>query len=127
MNQKMYEIKILLNVVASTVAAAGSAVTLLPSATISRREVKVIVGWQMLTAGTFPITLTECDTSNGTFTAVDGDSITSIYGTSGTQGVSEYHVKPTKAFMKATIGTVTGTTATANILVLVQNLKRSSQ
>jgi opacity protein-like surface antigen len=127
MNQKMYEIKTLLNIVGNTAAAAGSAVTLLPSATIARREVKVIVISQIQTQGTFSIGLTECDTSNGTFTDVGGDSITAVAGTNAAVAVAEYHVKPTKAFMKAAVTTVAGTTATANLIVLVQNLKRSSQ
>ena len=128
MNQKMYEIKTLLNVAGCTNATTGlgTYTLLLPSAMLSRREAKVIVGYQILTAGTFPITLTECNTSNGTFTAVDGDSITDVTGTQAGVGLAEYHVKPTKSYMKAQVGTVAGASATANLLVLIQNLKRAA-
>lgn len=126
MNQQMYEIKTLLNVPGCTNATsgAGSPVSMLPSAAIQRRSVKVIVGYQILTAGTFPITITECDTTDGTFTGVGGDTIANVTATQAAQGVAEYHIKPTKAYLKASVGTVAGASATANLLVLVQNLKR---
>ena len=124
MNQKSYEIKTLLNAVAATAAAAGTVVDMTPSASVGRRECKVIVGSQILTAGTFPISLAECDTTNGTFTALAGDSVTSPTSTGTAQTVSEYHVHVTKRYVRASIGTVAGTTATANLLVLIQNMKR---
>jgi hypothetical protein len=127
MNQKMYEIKTLLNLIASTAVNTSGAVDMLPSATLSRREVKVIIGYQTLTAATFTVGLSECDTTDGTYTAVAGDTIVGLYGTNTTQFVKEYHVQPTKRYMKAAVTTITGTTATVNLLVLVQNLKRSSQ
>jgi len=126
MNQKMFEVKTLLNVAGATQAASGSVVTLTPSALINRREAKVIVVSQILTAGTFPLTVSECDTTNGTFTQVAGDSITSVTGTQAGQAVAEYHMKPSKRYLKAAIGTVSGTGATANIAVLLQNLKREA-
>ncbi len=126
MNAKMYEVKTLLNVPNSTEAAAGSVVTLTPSAIINRREAKVIVGYQVLTAGTFPLSVTECDTTNGTFSAVAGDTIASIVTTAAAQGVAEYHIRPSKQYLKAAIGTVAGTGAKANILMLLVNMKREA-
>lgn len=126
MNAKMYEVKTLLNVAGGTEAADGSVVTLTPSALINRREVKVIVASQVLTAGTFPLSITECATTNGTFTAVAGDTITSVVATQAAVAVAEYHVRPTKQYLKASIGTVAGTGAAANLLILLMNMKRAS-
>jgi hypothetical protein len=124
MNSKQYEVKTLLNSAGATQAAAGTTQDLGSSPSIQRREVKVIVGSQVLTAGTFPLTLTECDTTNGTFSAVDGDSIVSVTATQAAVAVAEYHVKPAKRYIKASIGTVSGTGAAANLLVLMLPLKR---
>lgn len=126
MNAKMYEVKTLLNAVGATAAAAGDVATLTPSALINRREVKVIVGYQVLTAGTFPLSVTECDTTNGTFSAVAGDTITSIVTTGTAAAVAEYHIRPSKRYLKAAIGTVAGTGAAANILILLLNMKREA-
>ena len=126
MNQKQYSMNTLLNLAGQTNAVAGSAVDLGSSPSIGRREVKVIVGSQILTAGTFPITLTECDTTNGTFAAVAGDTITSPTATQAAQAVAEFHVQPTKRYIKASVGTVSGTGAAANLLVLLQTLKRAA-
>lgn len=126
MNAREYNVKTLLNSAGATEAAAGSVIDLAPSAGISRREAKVMVVSQVLTAGTFPLSLTECDTTNGTFTAVGGDSITSVTATQAAQAVAEYHVKPTKRYMKAAIGTVAGTGAAANIAVLLLNPLREA-
>lgn len=126
MNANSYEVKTLLNSPGATAAAAGSVVTLTPSAIINRREAKVIVGYQVLTAGTFPLTITECDTTNGTFAAVAGDTISSIVTTEAAVGVVEYHVRPSKQYLKASIGTVAGTGAAANILVMLVNMKREA-
>lgn len=126
MNQKLYEIKTLLNSPGATQAATGSVVDLAPSASVTRRQMKLIVGYQVLTAGTFPLSVTECDTTNGTFAAVSGDTIANVTSTQAAQGVVEYHLYPTKRYVKAAIGTVAGTGAAANLVVLLQNLKRSA-
>jgi hypothetical protein len=126
MNQKMYEMKTLLNVAGASAALAGSVVDLTPSASINRREMKLVIGAQVLTAGTFPLTLTECDTTNGTFTTVSGDTIANVVATQAAQSVTEYHVLPSKRYVKAAIGTVAGTGAAANLIVMLMNLKRSS-
>lgn len=126
MNSKMYEIKTLLNVAGATQAAAGSTTELTPSTLINRREMKIIVGYQVLTAGTFPISIAECATTNGTFTAVAGDTISNVVATQAAVGTAEYHIKPSMRYLKASIGTVAGTTATANLMVLALNMKRSS-
>jgi hypothetical protein len=128
MFQKMYEMKSLMNVAGATNAAsaAGTAVDLTPSASIQRRECKVVIGYQVLTAGTFPIVITECATTNGTFTAMDGDTIADVSATQAAVGVVEYHMKPSKRYAKAAIGTVAGGGAAANLLVMLMNLKRAA-
>jgi hypothetical protein len=123
-NQKQYEIKALLNIAGATQAATGSPVEVTPSASIGKREMKVIVPWQVLTAGTFPLSVSECATTNGTFTACGGDSLANVTATQAAQGVTEAHIQVTKRYVKAQIGTVAGSGATANIAVLLQNLKR---
>jgi hypothetical protein len=122
----MYEMKVLLNTAGATQAAAGTTTDLTPSASINRREMKVIVVGQVLTAGTFPLSIAECDTTNGTFTAVSGDTIANVVATQAAVAVAEYHVFPTKRYLKASVGTVAGTGAAANLTVLLMNLKRSS-
>lgn len=126
MNANELEVKTLLNSPGATEAAAGLVVTLTPSALISRREAKVIVGYQVLTAGTFPLTITECATTDGTFTAVAGDTISSVISTEAAVGVAEYHIRPSKQYLKASIGTVAGTGAAANLLVMLVNQKREA-
>lgn len=124
MNQKNYEIKTLLNSAGATQAATGSVIDMTPSSSVGKREMKLIVGYQVLTAGTFPLTLSECDTTNGTFTTVAGDTIASVTATQAAQGVVEYHVRPTKRYVKVAVGTVAGTGAAANLLIMLQNMKR---
>jgi len=126
MNQKSFEIKTLLNAAGATEAVTGSVVALAPSASVGKREMKLIVASQILTAGTFPLAVSECDTINGTYTAVPGDAINNVTATQAAQAVTEYHVKPAKRYVKAAIGTVSGTGATANIIVLLQNMKRTA-
>jgi hypothetical protein len=127
-NQKQFEIKTLLNVSAATAAATGSAVDLVPSASIAKREMKLIVGasgntYATATLTSFPIIVEECDTTNGTFTTMEGDTPSNI-GTAA--GVSEYHVRPQKRYARARIGTVGTGGTSANVFVLLQNMKRSA-
>jgi hypothetical protein len=70
----------------------------------------------------FALALTECDTTDGSFSAVGGDSITAV----ATNGVSEYHVKPTKRYIKAAITTVSTQSTQANLVVLLQVGKREA-
>lgn len=109
----------------TTTGSTGGVVDLAPSASIGKRSMKVIVVASGVTGTSpvFPLSLSECDTTNGTFTAVDTDNaITSV----STNGTTEYHMLFTKRYIKCTVGTVTGTTPVANIVVLVQSQSRSA-
>lgn len=109
----------------TTTGSTGGVVDLAPSASIGKRAMKVIVVASGVTGTNpvFPLTLSECDTTNGTFTAVDtANTITSV----STDGTTEYHMMFTKRYIKCTVGTVTGTTPVANIVVLVQSQSRSA-
>ena len=108
----------------TTSAATGGVVDMAPTASVGKRAQKVIVVASGLsgTSPVFPMALTECDTTNGTYTAVGGLTITSVT----TDGTTEYHALFTKRYIKATVGTVTGTTPVANIVVLVQSQSRSA-
>ena len=109
----------------TTSAATGGVVDMAPSASIGKRACKVIVvaSGTTGTSPVFPLTLSECATTNGTFTAVDANNlITSV----STDGTTEYHCMITKRYIKCTVGTVTGTTPVSNIVVLVQSQSRSA-
>jgi hypothetical protein len=109
----------------TTSAATGGVVDMAPTASVGKRSCKVVVVASGVsgTSPVFPLTLSECATTNGTFTAVDANNlITSV----STDGTSEYHCLITKRYIKCTVGTVTGTTPVANIVVLVQSQGRSA-
>lgn len=120
----MKEIKTVTVYSSAGVAAAdtGSAVDLAPTATVAKRELKLIVAAQVLTAGTFNVAVTECDTTNGTFTAVAGDTITAVT----TNGVREYTANVTKRYVKGAITTVAGTGAAVNAILLLQQHLREA-
>lgn len=128
MYQKGFEIKTLISAAAATAAATGTVVDLANSASVGKRAMKVMVcsngnTYATATLTSFPIIVEECATTNGTFTAVSGDSISDI-GTTG--AVSEYHVQVNKRYVRGRIGTVGTGGTSANIIVLLQNAKRSA-
>lgn len=128
MNERLYEIKTLLNVPAATQAQTGSVVAMAPSASVAKREMKLITisngnTYATATQCSFPIVVEECDTTNGTFTAVGGDTPPTI-GTAG--GVVESHIRVSKAQVRARIGTIGTGGTSANIAVLLMNLKREA-
>lgn len=125
-NQKMFEIKTLMNVAGKTEAYAPTYVDLAPSGSVAKRDMKLVIASQILTAGTFDIAVTECATTNGTFTAVAGDTIVAPTATQAAVAVAEYAIQPKYRYIKAAITTVTGASAAGNFIVLVQNLKRQA-
>jgi hypothetical protein len=125
-NQKALKIRTALALSqGTTTGATGGVVDMAPTASVGKRACKVIVVASGMsgTSPVFPLSLSECDTTNGTFTAVDSNNTISDVTTDGT---SEYHAMITKRYIKATVGTVTGTTPVANIVVLVQSQSRSA-
>lgn len=102
----------------------GSATDISPSAAIGKRASKIVVVVSGVsgTSPVFPLSLAECDTTNGTYTAVSGLTIADIT----TNGVTEYHAMIAKRYVIATVGAVTGTSPKANISVLVQTQLRSA-
>jgi hypothetical protein len=108
----------------TTTGATGGVVDMAPSASIGKRACKIVVAACGVTGTSpvFPLALSECDTTNGTFSAVSDLTISNVT----TDGTSEYHALITKRYIKATVGTVTGTTPVANIVVLVQSQSRSA-
>jgi hypothetical protein len=124
--QQALSMRLLLNLSqGTTTGSTGGVVDLSPSASIGKRSMKVVVvgGGVTGTSPVFPLTLSECNTTNGTFTAVDTNNlITNVT----TNGATEYHMLFTKRYVIATVGTVTGTTPVANIVVLAQSQSRSA-
>lgn len=109
----------------TTTGSTGGVVDLAPTASIGKRSCKVIVTACGVTGTSpvFPLTLSECATTNGTFTAVDTSNLITDVSTNGT---TEYHMMFTKRYIKCTVGTVTGTTPVANLVVLVQTQSRNA-
>ena len=108
----------------TTSAATGGVIDMAPTASVGKRAQKVVVVASGVTGTSpvFPLSISECDTTNGTYTAVDGLTITSVT----TNGTTEYHSLFAKRYIKVTVGTVAGTTPVANIVVLVQSQSRSA-
>jgi hypothetical protein len=108
----------------TTTGATGGVIDMAPTASVGKRSQKVIVVASGVTGTSpvFPLAITECDTTNGTYTAVSGLTITGV----STNGTTEYHALFTKRYIIATVGTVTGTTPVANIVALVQSQSRSA-
>lgn len=127
MNQQHYNIKTLFNTYGQTGVSTGTYVDLTPSASISKRSMKVIFAYQVQTAGTFSVGIQECNTTGGTYTDVTfvetTPGLTGIYGTNATYGLVECHAMFTKRYAKAAITTVNPTTGTINVFIGVQNLK----
>lgn len=115
----------LLTTAASTDRYAPAYVDGAPSSAIGKRPVQVIVAANGVTgtSPSFGLTVYECDTTNGTYTAMTGTAITAITAA----GVSSYIYSPTKRYFACTQGTPSGTgTPTANIIVLLLNQKREA-
>jgi hypothetical protein len=127
MYQKGFEIKTLLSAAAATTLATGTVVDLANSASVGKRAMKLMVcsngnTYATATLTSFSIAVEECSTTNGTFTAVGGDAISTI-GTAG--AISEYHVQVNKRYVRGRISAVGTGGTSANIIVLLQNAKRS--
>ena len=117
----------LMNVSATTAAFNGTVTDMTASsASVGKSPVKIIVGASGVTGTTpaFPIVVSECSTTNGTFTPVKAAGSTSALSiTSPTQaGVTDYHAMVSLEYVQATLATPTGTgTPTANLFVLLEN------
>jgi hypothetical protein len=123
MNQKALEIKTLMNYMNGTEANTATYVDVSPSASIAKRDMKLIIASQIETAGTFNFNVQECSTTNGTYSTVSGaSSIAAV----NTNGVSEYPIQPKYRYVRAQITTVTGAGAQGNFFVLLQNAKREA-
>lgn len=125
-NQNTIQTLSLLNVSQANGAVNGLAVDLTSSsASIGKRPVKIIVGASGVTGTTpaFPIAVSECATSNGTFTPVSAAGSTAALAiASVTQaGVTDYHALITQEYVKATVSAPTGTIPVANLFVLLEN------
>ncbi len=123
-NQRALAVRSVLSVSQTSTNTTGTYTDIAPSGTIGKREHKIIVVASGVsgTSPVFPIALTECDTTNGTFTAVSGLSISNVT----TNGTTEYHAPIQKRYVIATVGTVTGTTPKADLNILVQTQLRSA-
>jgi hypothetical protein len=114
----------LLSLAGTTTNSAGSVIDLAGYADIAKRNQKLIVFCNGVT-GTSPTTVlavTECATTNGTFTAVGGDTLPTLT----TNATAEYHVKVNQRYAKAALTAVGGTSPTFNIGVALVTLKRSA-
>lgn len=123
-NQASLINRVALSVASQTNATTATYVDMAPTASVGKRACKIIVIANGVTGTTpvFPLSLAECDTTNGTYSAVTGLTIANVT----TNGVTEYHALIQKRYVQATIGTVTGTTPNANLVMLVQNQTRSA-
>ncbi len=127
MNERNYEVLSLYNQ-KTTEAAAGSVVDLDPSASAARREMKLMVvnnqaTYQTAGSATYAISLTECTTTNGTFTAVAGDTLSNV---TTADAVTEYHMRPKYRYVKFAVTTVGAGATSAGIAAILLNLKREA-
>lgn len=131
MNDRNYEMILLFNGASSgSTLQTGAYVDMgatYPSASVAKREMKLItvangVTYQTATQASWPIYVEECASTDGTYTTVAGDTPTAV----STDGVSTCHIRPKYRYLRAGYSTVGTGGTSANIAVLLMNLKRTA-
>ncbi len=122
MSVRDLEVKTLFNTSNCTAAGTATYVDLANSASVGKRDMKcILISTNASTLATFGITLWECDTTAGTYTAVNGDSLAAGAITTATNGITEVHVQPQKRYIRAEVDAMHQTSA---LVLLLVNMKR---
>ena len=123
MPERSFDVTLLSSTASVTAAGTATYVDMAPSASVGKRECKVIAIASAMTLTTsttaeWDVVIRECDTTAGTYSDVAGDTAAIT-----TNGVSTFHIKPNKRYLRAQVSTVGagGTAVALHIVVLDEN------